>query len=156
MVDTALALFKIIKLRGWRCTIWRIRLIPPAIIFKSSRELLLYFRGFQGNFLSCYGMTLWFCLSLLFNVREDIDWRQLEMKSKWKVSFRVCMLLTSVIHGNLPGNTILNAIISIGNRNPPTFGLILTITTWLRIYKLTTGSCNVRHAIGTNYWEDRE
>ena len=39
------------------------------------------------------------------------------------------MLLTSVIHGNLPGNTILNAIISVGNRNAPTFGLILTIST---------------------------
>ena len=39
------------------------------------------------------------------------------------------MLLTSVIHGNLPGKTINNAIISVGNRNPPTFGLILTIST---------------------------
>ena len=39
------------------------------------------------------------------------------------------MLLTSVIHGNLPGNTILNAKISVGNRNPPTFGLIRTIST---------------------------
>ena len=39
------------------------------------------------------------------------------------------MLLTSVIHGNLPGNTILNAIISVGDRNPPTFGVILTIST---------------------------
>ena len=39
------------------------------------------------------------------------------------------MLLTSVIHGNLPGNTLLNAIISVGDRNPPTFGVILTIST---------------------------
>ena len=39
------------------------------------------------------------------------------------------MLLTSVRHGNLPGNTILNAIISVGDRNPPTFGVILTIST---------------------------
>ena len=57
---------------------------------------------------------------------------------------------------NLLGKTISNAIISVGNRNAPTFGLILTITTWLRIYKLTTGSCDVRHAIRTNYYEDNE
>ena len=54
---------------------------------------------------------------------------------------------------NLPGKTISNAIISFGNRNAPTFGLILTISTWLRIFKLTTGGCDVRHAIGTSYYE---
>ena len=57
---------------------------------------------------------------------------------------------------NLLGKTISNAIIGVGNRNAPTFSLILTITTWLRVYKITTESCNVRHAIGTNYCEDRE
>ena len=57
---------------------------------------------------------------------------------------------------NLPGKTISNAIINVGNRNAPTFRLILTISTWLRIYKLTTGSCDVRYAIGTNYCEDKE
>ena len=57
---------------------------------------------------------------------------------------------------NWPGKVIKNASISVGNRNAPTFGLILTITTWLRIYKLTTGSCDVRHAIGTNFCEDKE
>lgn len=71
---TLLSLFlRSCKLRGWRCTIWKIRLIPPAIIFKSSRELLLYFRRFKGNFLSCYGMTLWFCFSLLLDVHLDDD-----------------------------------------------------------------------------------
>ena len=57
---------------------------------------------------------------------------------------------------NLPGKTISNAIISVGNRNAPAFGLILTISTWLRIFKFTTGSCDVRYAIGTNYYEDKE
>ena len=57
---------------------------------------------------------------------------------------------------NLPGKTISNAIISFGNRNSPAFGLILTISTWLRIFKLTTGSCDVRYATGTNYYEDEE
>ena len=57
---------------------------------------------------------------------------------------------------NLPGKTISNAIISVGNRNAPTFGLILSITTCLRIFKLTTGCCDVRYAIGTNYYEDKK
>ena len=57
---------------------------------------------------------------------------------------------------NLPGKTISNAIIGVGNRNAPTFGLILTISTWLRIFKLTAGSCDVRYAIGTNCYEDKE
>ena len=56
---------------------------------------------------------------------------------------------------NLPGKTISNAIISVRNRDAPTFGLIFTITTWLRIFKLTTGSCDVRHAIGTNLRRQR-
>ena len=47
-------------------------------------------------------------------------------------------------------------MIIVGNRNAPTFGLILTISTWLRIFKFTTGSCDVRYAIGTNYYEDKE
>ena len=61
---TLLSLFlRSCKLRGWRCTIWKIRIIPPAIIFKSSRELLPYFRRFKGNFLSCCGIILWFFFS---------------------------------------------------------------------------------------------
>ena len=56
---------------------------------------------------------------------------------------------------NLPGKTISNVVISVRNRNAPTFGLIFTISTWLRIFKLTTGSCDVRHAIGTNLRRQR-
>ena len=72
---TLLSLFlRSCKLRGWRCTIWKIRIIPPAIIFKSSRELLPYFRRFKGNFLSCCRMTLWFFfLCFLMSVKILID-----------------------------------------------------------------------------------
>ena len=126
-------------------------------MFKSSWELIPYYRGFKGNFLSSYVMTLWFCLSLLLDVHLDDDddgsikWNGTEVwASEFACNWRVLYM------ENLTGKMISNASISVGNRNAPTFGLILTISTWLRIFKLTTGSCDVRYAIGTNYYEDKE
>ena len=81
----------------------------------------------------------------------SIKWNGNEMwASKFSCYWRVLYM------ENLPGKTISNAVISVRNRNAPTFSLILTISTWLRIYKLTTESCDVRHAIRTNYYEDQE
>ena len=80
----------------------------------------------------------------------SIKWNGNEMwASKFLCYWRV------LYKENLPGKTISNAIISVRNRDAPTFGLIFTITTWLRIFKLTTGSCDVRHAIGTNLRRQR-